>query len=92
MVEAAGRDREVEATLLHSDLAAKGRTLYHMLVMLVRGRALQILKSVASGNRFEVWRKLVQHYEQHYEPNLATRHVGAAQQLLQPTFRDGVGR
>ena len=85
MVAAAGRDREIDPAGLDPDLAAKGRTLYHMLVMLVKGRAQQILRSVAAGNGFEVWRKFVRHYE----PNLAARHVGTLQQLLQPTFRDG---
>ena len=53
MVAAAERDREIDVDSMAADLQIKGRTLYHMLVMLVKGRAMQILRSAASGNGFE---------------------------------------
>ena len=56
--------------------------LYYMLVMLVKGRALDVVQSRGKGEGFEALRKL----EELYQPKLASRFVGSLSLILNTRF------
>ena len=56
--------------------------LYYMLVMLVKGRALDVAQNSGKGEGFEAFRKL----EELYQPKLASRFVGSLSLILNTRF------
>ncbi len=60
----------------------RSRTLYYMLVLQVKGKALEICRSVVAGHGYDAWRRL----RQEYEPDAAGRHMGMLMSIITPNF------
>ena len=74
-----------------ANITERSTQLFQMLVLLVRGRALEILRSLGeagSKSGYEAYRQLVNTYE----PKTATRTMGLLHQVLQPTFSPDLAR
>ena len=64
------------------DVQEMGRILYLVLVQTLKGRPLDLLKTVSKSNGFESHRILVQEYE----PKTKNRTLGMLQSIMSPTF------
>ena len=78
-----------KGVIVHLDLSEetvrRSEQLFHILVMMVKGRALEILKSVSlkgDMNGYEAFRLIWRHYE----PESANRSMGLLYQVLNPKF------
>ena len=60
------------------------RDLFHLLVMLTRGKALTEIRKAPAGNGLEAWRLIVVRYERHERG----RALGLLHRVLNPTFED----
>ena len=65
-----------------ADVQELGRVLYLVLAQTLRGRPLDLLKSVAKSNGFEAYRILVAEYE----PKTKNTTLGMLQSIMGPTF------
>ena len=73
------------ATATEPEVVARSAQLFHMLVLMVKGRALEMLRAIGekgSKNGNEAYWQLVQTYE----PKTATRTMGLLHAVLSPTF------
>ena len=64
------------------DVQEMGRILYLVLAQTLKGRPLDLLKTVSKSNGFESYRILVQEYE----PKTKNRTLGMLQSIMSPTF------
>ena len=76
---------EAPATSSDTEVVARSAQLFHMLVLMVKGRALEMMRAIGEKgvkNGYEAYRQLVQTYE----PKTATRTMGLLHAVLSPTF------
>ena len=79
------------ATTTDANVNARSSQLYHMLVLLCKGRALQILQSMhekGEANGYEAYRQLAVLYE----PKTATRTMGLLHEVLNPSWSSELGK
>jgi len=69
--------RNIQMSSEHQHLS---ETLYYVLAMVLKGRALRMLMSVGQGEGIEAWRVLVRHYE----PEAGGRLLGFLASVLNP--------
>ena len=65
-----------------ADAQELGRILYLILAQSLKGRPLELLKTVSKSNGFEVYRILIQEYE----PKTKNRTLGMLQNIMSPLF------
>lgn len=82
MIAARDETTEIDNDLLNDDAKAISRSLYHLLVSLCEGMAMNIVKLTERGNGFEALRKLYKEFR----PKLAEEAGALLQAILTPTW------
>ena len=80
MEEAAKATSEIDFELELDDHQVISRSLYHILVQVVEGKAHRILRSTPRGNGAEAWRRL----KAEYQPMIAQRRLALLHKLMNP--------
>ena len=82
MIAARDETTEIDNDMLNDDAKAISRSLYHLLVSLCEGMAMNIVKLTERGNGFEALRKLYKEFR----PKLAEEAGALLQAILTPTW------
>ena len=74
----AATEREAANSSLDAELAGASRQLYHMLVLLLEGKAFSMQRPITQGEGLVVWRKHVLEYE----PDQPASSLGRMRKLM----------
>jgi len=80
MRTAGDHEVEIDVSTLRPDVQALIKTLYHVMVQLLDGRASRILRAVPRGNGAEAWRQL----KREYQPQIAQRKLAMLASIMSP--------
>jgi hypothetical protein len=80
MATAAKEQNPIQLSNMSQQQRVLSETLYYVLALVLKQRALRLLMGVEPGNGFEGWRQLVKLLE----PTAAGRHLGLLSQVLAP--------